>query len=355
MENKISLSAIQNAFLKRLIWKRCRNRLFENEQSTILIEQFLLRIKIDSRKQGFTPEQAMDIARPYIAKVAPWYDVKSFPWKSGDKIKLLRAKALGEAISLTEWMWFQCKPDRGGGGVTPIDKGKDIYVQAWMENARRQSAKRRNLKLQNERKDMRKILETEVRRLLNEGFSYGAIAERFQAEHRKHPTARGIHFWTRRHVFAFDPDRKDPDHKWLYELGLAREKREAQIEKARRTIFAKHLEGEGYGAIARALNERGIPSRNGGKWHVTSVKRELARGTQEGTQNRPFPRTIIPRGNMTGERAAKPSQAVAADTLQEGCIQGLEDRGRGPEYQIRMVYSGTDRDGLHRRSAAIVP
>ena len=48
MANKISLSAIQNAFLKRLIWKRYRNRIPENEQTRVRIEQFLLRIKIDS-------------------------------------------------------------------------------------------------------------------------------------------------------------------------------------------------------------------------------------------------------------------------------------------------------------------
>jgi hypothetical protein len=316
------LVATQIAFLKRFVWKRCRNKLSENEQNTILIEQFCLRIKIDSRAQGFSPDQAMEIARPHVTKWAPWYDVDSFAWKSRDKIKLLGAQNLGEAISLTEWEWYLCKPRRGGGGVTPIDKGKDIYVQAWMENARRQSAEKRNLKLQNERKDMRKILETEVRRLLNEGFSYGAIAERFQTERRKHPTAKGIHVWTRRHVFAFDPDRKDPDHKWLYELGLAREKRDAQIEKARRMIFAMHLEGDGYETIARVLNKRKIPSRMGGKWNKTMVKRELVRGTQEGTQNRPFPRPIIPRSKMVGERADKASQAADAVTRQEENIEG---------------------------------
>jgi hypothetical protein len=210
MANKISLSAVQNAFLKRLIWKRHHNKIPETEQTRILIEQILLRIKIDSRRQGFDPDQAMDIARPYIAKVAPWYDVESFPWKSRDKLKLLRSKALGEALAITERECFLCKPRRGGVGSTPIDKGKDKQVQEWIRAAQRQSGDKRNAKRKAERKEIRESLEAEVRQLLKRGSSYEDIAKTFDAEHMAHPSARGIHIWTERQVFAFDPDRRTP-------------------------------------------------------------------------------------------------------------------------------------------------
>jgi Recombinase len=338
MANKTSLQAVQNAFLKRLIWKRYRNRIPENKQTTILLDQFVLRIKIDSRKQGFNSDQAIDIAKPYIAKWAPWYDVESFPWKSRDKIKLLRAEALGEAIALTEREWFQCKPIRGGAAITPIDKGKDRQVQEWIKTAQRKSAEKRNEKLKNKRKAVRKILQTEVRRLLKQGLSYEGLAKQFQDEHRAHPSAKGIHIWTERQVFAFDPDRKKPEHKRKFEAErkrmkrhamTGREQKAAQIEEARRSIYALHFEGEGHASIARILNERKIPSRRGSKWHKKSVKRELAEG-DKGGQKCPVSMTDYTKGNMVRERADRLSQAVAAETLQEeGMLSiSIEDRGQ---------------------------
>jgi hypothetical protein len=314
LANKISLQAVQNAFLKRLIWKRYRNRIPENEQNTILIEQFLLRIKIDSRKQGFDPDQATEIARPYVAKRAPWYDVESFPWKSRDKIRLLRAKALGEAIALTEREWFQCKPIRGGAPVIPINKGSDPQVREWIKAAQRKSADKRNRKLKTQRKAVREILETEVRRLLRQGLSYEAITKKFQDEHRAHPSPKGIQIWTERQVFAFDPDRKKPDHKRKFEAErkrmkryamTGRERKAAQIEETRRIIYALHFEGDGHASIARILNERKIPSRRGGKWHKKSVKRELAEG-DKGGQKRPVSVSDYTKEQveMVGERAA---------------------------------------------------
>jgi hypothetical protein len=65
-----------------------------------------------------------------------------------------------------------------------------------------------------------------------------------------------------------------------------RELKAAQIEKARRMIHAMHFEGAGYASIAGALNERKIPSRRGGKWVKSMVKRELAE-VLKGTQKRP--------------------------------------------------------------------
>jgi hypothetical protein len=137
MKNKPSIQAVQNAFLKRLIWKRYRNKIPKTELTKILLDQFCLRIKIDSRNRGFDPEQAIAIAKSYIAKRAPWYDVEAFQWKSRDRIRLLRSKALGEAISLTEREWWHCKPLRGGAAITPIDKGKDKQVQEWIRAAQR--------------------------------------------------------------------------------------------------------------------------------------------------------------------------------------------------------------------------
>jgi hypothetical protein len=343
MANKISLSAIQNAFLKRLIWKRYRNRIPENEQTRVLIEQFLLRIKIDSRNQGFDPDQAIDIARPYIAKVASWYDVESFPWKSRDKLKLLRSKALGEALAITERECFLCKPRRGGVGITPIDAGKDKQVQQWIRAAQRKSADKRNAKLRAERREIRESLETEVRRLVGQGLSYTDIAERFANEHRDHPSARGIHIWTERHVFAFDPDRKNPEHKRKFEAERKRMKRQAmtgrerkaaQIEEARRLIYALHFEGEGHASIARILNEWKIPSRRGGKWHKKSVKRELAEG-DKGGRKRPVSPVDYTEGQMTGERAGRQSPAISGQTLRGRGIQ--EDIRSGPFQDVAIL------------------
>jgi hypothetical protein len=316
MANKTSLQAIQNAFLKRLIWKRYRNDIPENEQTKILLDQIMLRIKIDSRKQGFSPDQAMDIARPYIAKWAPWYDVESFPWKSRDKIKLLRAKALGEAITLTEREWWQCKPKRGGAGVTPIDKGKDQQVQEWIRAARHKSADKRNEKLKTKRKAVREILETEVRRLLNQGLSYEGIAEQFHAEHMAHPSAKGIHIWTERQVAGFDPDRDNPDHKRKIDTERKRMKRNSitailqdlkkqkdAFEETRRLIYTLHFERHGYGTIARVLNERKRPSRKGGKWVKSMVKRELERVLEGYSKCPTITSGYTRRGNMVRDRA----------------------------------------------------
>jgi hypothetical protein len=284
----------------------------------------------------------MEIARPHIAKWASWYDVDSFAWKSRDKIKLLGSQALGEAIGLTERLWFQCKPRRGGAGIVPIDKGTDKQVREWIEAARHKSAEKRNLKLQRKRQAVRDSLETEVRQLLKEGLSYHDIAERFQAEHLEHPSAKGIHIWTERQVFAFDPDRKNPEHKRKFEAErkrmkrqamTPRERKEAQIEEARRMIYAMHSEGVGYASIARILNEQKIPPRSiraGAKWHKSSVKRELddtlghfcyicrrVHGGHGGTQKCPLSPSDYTRGNMTGERGSKLSQAATAETQQE--------------------------------------
>jgi hypothetical protein len=268
MASKASLQTIQNSFLKRLFWKRFRNRIPETEQTKIMLDQFCLRIKIDSRNRGFDPEQAMAIAKSYIAKRAPWYDVEAFQWKSRDKIKLLPSKALGEAISLTEREWWHCKPLRGGAGVTPIDNGKDKQVQEWIRAARRKSSDRRNEKLKSKRKALRETLEPEVRQLLKEGLSYTDIAERFQAEQRDHPPTSGVHVWTERQVFAFDPERKEPEHQRRYKAErkrmqrvamTGRERKAAQIEKVWRIIYALHSEGEGHASIARILNERKTP------------------------------------------------------------------------------------------------
>jgi hypothetical protein len=94
-----------------------------------------------------------------------------------------------------------------------------------------------------------------------------------------------------------------------------REQKAAQIEEARRSIYALHFEGEGHASIARILNERKIPSRRGSKWHKKSVKRELAEG-DKGGQKCPVSMTDYTKGNMVRERADRLSQAVAAETLQ---------------------------------------
>jgi hypothetical protein len=332
MKNKKKISpkllAAQIRFLKRLIWNRLRNRIRKDDQGMVLIEQLLLRIKIHSRAQGFSPDQAMDIARPYIAKVAPWFDFDSFPWKSGDKIKFLNAKAFGEAISLTERECYLYKP----APFTPIDKGKDKQVQKWIRAARDKSAAKRNAKRKTDRKEIRESLEAEVRQLLKDGLSYTDIAERFEAEDREHPSPTSgivLQKWNERKVFAFDPDRKNPEHQRKFKAERQRMKRDAmtgrerkaaEIEKTRRMIHAMHLEGDGYGTIAKVLNERKIPSRAGGKWHRKSVQRELA-GVDRCTQKRTVSPVDYTKGKMDVERGSKASQAASAETLQDRYIQ----------------------------------
>lgn len=46
-------------------------------------------------------------------------------------------------------------------------------------------------------------------------------------------------------------------------------------QRALQRIKELRLEGHGTPAIARILNEEGFTGRNGGKWHVTSVRRAL--------------------------------------------------------------------------------
>jgi hypothetical protein len=361
------LLATQIAFLKRLIWKRHRNKIPKSEQGTILIEQILLRIKIDSRSKGFSPNQAIEIARPLIAKWAPWYDVESFAWKSRDKIKLLSAKALGEAIGLTERLWWRCKPDRGGGGVTPFDKGTDPEVQKWIRDARHKSADKRNLKLQRKRKAVRKILETEVRRCLRQGLSYQDVAEKFQAEHWTHPSAKGLHIWTERQVAGFDPDRDNPDHKRKIDTERKRMKRNSitailqdlkkqkdAFEETRRLIYTLHFEGHGYGTIARILNERKRPSRKGGKWVKSMVKRELER-VLEGYSKCPTITSGYIKGQMVGERDGKLSQAVAAEAQQEENAEGKVAKDQYLEWSTpkltEMPYTSALRQ-LYRENVA---
>jgi Recombinase len=331
MKNRPSLLAVQNAFLKRLFWKRYRSKIPENEQTKIALDQFCLRIKIDSRNRGFDPEQAMDIAKSYIAKRAPWYDVEAFQWKSRDKIKLLDAQALGEAITLTEREWWQCKPARGAAGIVPIDKGKDKQVREWIREAQRKSAEKRSDKLKVKRKAFRESLETEVRQLLKEGLSYRDIAEKFEAEHRKQPPRSGIiiHIaWTERQVFGFDPDRKENKRK--YEAERKRMKRNSiaailqdlkkqkdAFEETRRLIYTLHFEGSGYAAIARILNERKRPSRKGGKWVKSMVKRELERVLQGYSKCPVSTSDYTRRHQMDSERGSKLSQAGAAVTQQQ--------------------------------------
>jgi hypothetical protein len=336
MKNKPSLLAAQISFIKKFVWKQHRNKLSEND--TVLIEQFLLRIKIDSRRQGFTSDQAIEIARPHIAKWAPWYDVESFPWKSGDEITLLSGKALGEAIALTERVWWQCKPKRGGAGITPIDKGTDPQVKKWVQAARDKTAKRLSAKQKTKRAAVRKSLETEVRRLLKEGLSYQDIADKFQAEYKERPSAKGgiIHVWTERQVAGFDPDRDNPDHKRKIDTERKRMKRNSNeailqdlkkqkdaFEETRRLIYMLHFNGKGCASIARILNKRKRPSRKGGKWHETSVRRELKARTG-GTQNVQLSRSVMPRSTMEVERGSKLSQETAVETLQEDGIQRAE-------------------------------
>jgi hypothetical protein len=242
----------------------------------------------------------------------------------------LRSKPFGEAIALTERECFLCKPRRGGAGITPIDKGKDKLVQAWIRAAQRRSADKRNEKLKNKRKAVREILEAGVRQLLKEGLSYGDIAEQFGDEHMAHPSATGIHIWTERHVFAFDPERKNPEHKRKFKAERQRMKRQAmtgrerkaaQIEEARRMIHAMHFEGIGYASIARILNERKIPSRKDGKWVKSMVKRELV-GVLKGTQKRTVSMVDYTKRQMTSERDDRQSLATAAEPLQAKDFQG---------------------------------
>jgi hypothetical protein len=351
MANKISLSAVQNAFLKRLFWKRFRNKIPKTEQTNIMLDQFCLRIKIDSRNRGFDPEQAMAIAKSYIAKRAPWYDVEAFPWTTRDKIKLLNSKALGEAIGLTERLWFQCKPRRGGAGIDPIDKGTDPEVQEWIRAAQRKSADKRNEKLKADRKALRKTLETEVRRLLKEGLSYTDIAEKFHAEQREHPAASGIiHIWTERKVAGFDPDRDNPDHKRKIDTERKRMKRNSitailqdlkkqkdAFEETRRLVYTLHFEGMGYASIARILNERKRPSQKSGKWHATSVKRELERLHMGYTKCPTIPSGYNSRGNMDSERASRLSQEIAAETQQEE--ENIQEEVAKDQSLLRLEWS----------------
>jgi hypothetical protein len=308
---------------------RHRGRIPNTELNRIALDQYCLRLKIDARKQGLSPDHAIDTARDYLAKRATWYDIESFPWKSRDKIKLLSAKALGEALVFTEREWWYLKSERGGVPIIPIDKGKDALVREWIQAARNKSAKKRSNKLKAERAAVRKVLETEVRELLKQGLSYTDIAERFDADHIEHPSARGIHIWTERQVFAFNPDRKNPEHKRKYQAErkgakrqamTGRERKAANIEKARDMIFAMYLEGYSTRSISSILNKRKIPSRMGRKWHQMSVQRELGRDNRR-QQKCPLSLTADTRYEPVRERDAKLSQAAAVETRQEEYIQ----------------------------------
>jgi hypothetical protein len=343
VKNRATLQAAQIAFLKRFIWKAHRNKIPKTDQGTILIEQILLRFKIDARKRGLSPEQAMDIARPYIVKWATWYDFDSFVWNGRDAIKLLGPYELGEAIGLTERLWFLIKPRRGNGGVIPFDKGRDPQVQEWIEAAKKKSADERKDKRKARRSELRDGLETDVRKLLAQGLTYHAIADRFQAELRERPTREGILFWTERHVFNFNPDRKNPEHKRQYEAELMRMKRQqamtgrerkaAEIEKTRRMIHAMHAEGMGYGTIARELNYREIPSRAGGKWHRKSISRELS-SVDRCRQKCPESPATYTRGTTDREKAARKSQAANAVTQQEGYIGRLHQANHANDISM---------------------
>ena len=294
----------------------------------------------------------MAIAKSYIAKRAPWYDVGALQWKSRDKIKLLNSKALGEAIGLTERLWFQCKPDRGGAGVTPFDKGTDPQVQEWIRAAQRKSADRRNAKLMNKRKAIRKTLETEVRRLLKRGLSYQDIAKQFHAEHRAHPSAEGLHIWTERQVAGFDSDRDNPDHKRKIDTERKRMKRNSitailqdlkkqkdAFEETRRLVYTLHFEGMGYASIARILNERKRTSQKGGKWHATSVKQELERLHRGYTKCPTIPSGYNSRDKVVRERAGKLSQAAAAETQQEGSTRGKVATDQAKDQSLLLEWS----------------
>jgi Recombinase len=326
------LLAVQNAFLKRLIWKRYRNRIPENDLTKIVLDQFCLRLKIDARVQGLSPEHAIVRARDYLAKRAPWFDVEAFQWKSPDKIKLLGAVAFGEAISLTERECFLCRP----APFTPIDKGKDKEVQKWIREAQDKSAKKRSKKLKAKRAGARKELEADVRRLLKEGSSYRDIAQQFNNERREPHTSPVMNDWTPRKVFAFDPDRKSPEQKRIYQAELKRMarnpitelKRNAdRIEKAQSLIRELHFQGAGYGTIARYLNEHKIKSQKGGKWHRNAVKREVERVHEVYTKCPRSPSVYT--GMRIGiENDCKVVPEIAAETQQEGNIQ-REDTDQG--------------------------
>ena len=273
-------------FLKRLIWRRWRKKIPENELTTILIEQILVRIKIDSRRRKLDPKTSPDLA--YIASRAPWYDVDAFPWTSPDTITLLGPGAFGEAISLTEWEWWCCRPTRGGPAIVPIDKGQDIHVEAWRENMRWHTAKARSANNKSERAKDHKKIATEVQALLRKGLTYMDIATRFNDEGKRPQFASGIGFeWTERKVAGYDPDTSDPDHRRRIEAERKRIQRQlskaleqavlknTRIAMTRRTIVMMRLEGCGYGTIAKRLNELKIPSKEGGKWVRSIVKREL--------------------------------------------------------------------------------
>ena len=61
---------------------------------------------------------------------------------------------------------------------------------------------------------------------------------------------------------------------------LARKNRDAALERAKllgETVRALQAEGKGVREIAAALNERGIATPRGGKWHSTSAHRLVAR------------------------------------------------------------------------------
>jgi hypothetical protein len=93
-------------------------------------------------------------------------------------------------------------------------------------------------------------------------------------------------------------------------------KQKDAFEETRRMIYAMHFEGIGYASIARILNERKRPSRKGGKWHGTSVKRELE-GLHKGYTKCPtITSGYIDRANMDSERADRQSQATTAETQQ---------------------------------------
>jgi hypothetical protein len=317
MSNKI-ITKIQIGFIKRIIWKRHGNKLPETEANTALLDQLCLRFKMDARDfNGSDHDKALATAKEYLQRRATWYDVDSFAWKSRDNVKLLRSKQLGELISLTEWEWYQWKPSRGDGGIVPIDKGTDIYVAALRENKRRDAAREVALRRKSERSEIRKLLESDVARLLADGLSYRQIADIFQKQ-RRYRQQSGPTMWEMRDVFAFDPDRKDPERKRRYEQELLPEKHAAQVDKVLRIIRAMHSQGDGYGTIAKALNQRGVPSRKGCKWTRTMVKRELVKAssgcTQEVYSNPAFsPSTYTSKGNSTVERASGKVVPAASD------------------------------------------
>jgi len=61
---------------------------------------------------------------------------------------------------------------------------------------------------------------------------------------------------------------------------LAPRNKAAALERAlglKETVRALQADGKGVREIAVALNERGIPTPRGGRWHATSVHRLLRR------------------------------------------------------------------------------